>query len=69
LRALDGIPFANSLKIEMTPVGRRAGTVDYATTIFWYGDNKARPEKTTRSAVTSRQLSAAPTTDEQEMSD
>ncbi len=41
-RNLDGIPFTKSLKFDIEMLSWKKGTVDYATTIFWYGDNKAR---------------------------
>ncbi|GHU56465.1 hypothetical protein FACS189411_07170 [Bacteroidia bacterium] len=63
VRHLDAIPFTHELVINMDVAGRKAGRVDYATTIFWYGDVKARSEKTSRPDVYSRQLLPAPTTD------
>jgi hypothetical protein len=63
LRHLDAIPFSGKLRMDMDLTGRKAGRADYATTYFWYGDIKARPEKTTRSEVMSRLLLPAPATD------
>jgi hypothetical protein len=45
-RNLDGIPFTKRLKFDMEMLGWKKGTVDYATTSFWYGNIKARPEGT-----------------------
>ena len=41
-RNLDGIPFNNSFRFNLELLGRQKGQVDYASTIFWYGDIKAR---------------------------
>lgn len=45
-RNLDGIPFTQRLKFDIEMLGWKKGAVDYATTIFWYGDIKARAEGT-----------------------
>ena len=37
-RNLDGIPFGRELRFDMEMLGWRDGRVDYATTVFWYGD-------------------------------
>lgn len=63
VRHLDAIPFTRELVINMDVVGRKAGRVDYATTVFWYGDVKARSEKTSRPDVYTRQLLPAPAID------
>jgi hypothetical protein len=59
-RILDGIPFTNRLRANMQLPGEKAGTIDCATTLFWYGDRKARPEKTSRPEVWARTLSPSP---------
>jgi hypothetical protein len=40
-RNLDGILFNKQLKFDIEMLSWRNGTVDYATTIFWYGDPEA----------------------------
>lgn len=42
-RNLDAIPFERTLKFDMEMLGWRDNKVDYATTIFWYGDATSRP--------------------------
>ncbi|MGQ8335189.1 glycoside hydrolase family 172 protein [Sunxiuqinia sp. A32] len=37
-RNLDGIPFSEKLVFDIEMLGWQPGTVDYATTVFWYGD-------------------------------
>jgi hypothetical protein len=66
LRPLDGIPFEHKLRFTLEWVGKKAGTVDCATTIFWYGDHKARPEKTSRPEVSARLLPPPPSSDVEE---
>jgi hypothetical protein len=65
-RILDDIPFANRFRLDMKLLGRKAGTVDFATTIFWYGDRKTRPEKISRSEVWARTLLPSPEADSEE---
>ncbi len=43
-RNLDGIPFDNKLRFDIEMLGWKKGAADYATTVFWYGDIKARAE-------------------------
>jgi hypothetical protein len=45
-RNLDGIPFTQRLKFDIEMLGWKKGSVDYATTLFWYGNIKARAEET-----------------------
>jgi hypothetical protein len=45
-RNLDGIPFSQRLTFDIEMLSWKKGTVDYATTFFWYGDIKARAEGT-----------------------
>jgi hypothetical protein len=66
-RILDGIPFDNRLRFDMKLLGRKTGAVDYATTVFWYGDRKSRPEKISWSEVWARILLPSPATDSEEM--
>ena len=40
-RNLDGIPFTRQLKFDIEMLAWISGTVDYATTIYWYGDIEA----------------------------
>jgi hypothetical protein len=65
VRHLDGIPFADTLKINMDVAGRKAGRIDYATTLFWYGDIKARSEKASRPELFMRVLLPVPSADEE----
>ena len=37
-RLLDNIPFKNSLKYDLELISWNPGTVDYASTSYWYGD-------------------------------
>lgn len=37
-RNLDGIPFTSRLKFDIELLSWIKGTVDYATTVYWYGD-------------------------------
>lgn len=37
-RNLDGIPFSEKLIFDIELIGWKKGTVDYATTVYWYGD-------------------------------
>ncbi|MDR2389192.1 MAG: DUF2961 domain-containing protein [Tannerellaceae bacterium] len=55
-RLVDGIPFADRFSFDVEWRGRRSGMLDCATTVFWYGDRKARPEETSRPEVTTRRL-------------
>jgi hypothetical protein len=45
-RNLDGIPFTQRLKFDIEMLSWKEGTVDYATTFFWYGNIKAKAEGT-----------------------
>lgn len=46
-RNLDGIPFGKKLRFDIEMLSWVAGTVDYATTVYWYGDRDAVAEGTT----------------------
>lgn len=37
-RNLDGIPFKKNFRFDIEMMGWQRGTVDYATTTYWYGD-------------------------------
>jgi hypothetical protein len=67
-RILDHIPFTTQFRFDMGLSGRKAGTVDYATTVFWYGDRKVRPEKTSRPETWARALLPSPATESEESS-
>lgn len=41
-RNLDGIPFNKSLRFDIELLSWIRGTVDYATTVYWYGDKNAK---------------------------
>lgn len=41
-RNLDGIPFKKEFKFDIEMLGWDNGYVDYATTIYWYGDYDAK---------------------------
>nr|WP_106831904.1 glycoside hydrolase family 172 protein [Parabacteroides pacaensis] len=43
-RNLDGIPFTERLRFDIEMLSWVKGTVDYATTVFWYGDANAEAE-------------------------
>ena len=39
---LDGIPFSSLLRFDIELLSWVRGTVDYATTVYWYGDMGAK---------------------------
>lgn len=41
-RNLDGIPFSSLLRFDIELLSWVRGTVDYATTVYWYGDMGAK---------------------------
>lgn len=41
-RNLDGIPFSSLLRFDIELLSWVSGTVDYATTVYWYGDAVAK---------------------------
>lgn len=45
-RNLDAIPFGEKLVFDMEMLSWTDGTVDYATTVFWYGDLAAKAAST-----------------------
>ena len=44
IRGLDVIPFKNSFVFDLEMISWVRGTVDYFTTIFWYGEAESRAE-------------------------
>lgn len=44
LRGLDGIPFHKNLKFDLEMLSWEPGTVDYASTVYWYGDKGANAD-------------------------
>jgi hypothetical protein len=62
-RILDDIPFTSRLRFDMQLLGEKAGTVDYAVTLFWYGDRKVRPDKAFLPETWGRTLLPAPADD------
>ncbi|MDR1357251.1 MAG: DUF2961 domain-containing protein [Tannerellaceae bacterium] len=59
-RILDDIPFSGRLSFDLRLADEKGGAADYAVTTFWYGDKKARPEKTSRPETWGRTLPPAP---------
>ena len=55
-RNLDGIPFNEKFKFDIEMLGWDSGYVDYATTIYWYGDYKAEVSGTSGVEEAKRQL-------------
>lgn len=43
-RNLDAIPFHRRLRFDIEMLSWHPGTVDYATTVWWYGDPESRAE-------------------------
>ena len=43
-RNLDGIPFSEKLQFDIEMLSWDAGTVDYSTTAYWYGDFNSKAE-------------------------
>lgn len=39
---MDGIPFSSLLRFDIELLSWVRGTVDYATTVYWYGDMGAK---------------------------
>lgn len=59
-RNLDAIPFGESLRFDMEMLAWTDGEVDYATTVFWYGDAEASVLRTSGVAEARRELPARP---------
>ncbi|MDR1500593.1 MAG: DUF2961 domain-containing protein [Tannerellaceae bacterium] len=60
-RILDGIPFADMFAVDVSLPGGKEGTIDCATTSFWYGDKKTRPGISSGPETWGRVLLPAPT--------
>lgn len=59
-RALDAIPFHESLDFDIELISWRPGTVDYATTVYWYGDLTAEALDTTSEEEAARPMPEEP---------
>ncbi len=59
-RNLDGIPFGKSFRFDIEMMGWQRGTVDYATTIYWYGDYAAKAIGTSGEDEATRALVPVP---------
>lgn len=59
-RNLDGIPFNNKFCFDIEMIGWINGYVDYATTIYWYGDYNSRAIGTSGVDEARRKLVKAP---------
>lgn len=59
-RNLDQIPFGKKLRYDLEMLSWISGEVDYAATIFWYGDLNARAEGCTSLEETRRPLPVQP---------
>lgn len=59
-RNLDGIPFKKEFKFDIEMLGWDNGYVDYATTIYWYGDYAAKALGTSDIEVAKRPLLPIP---------
>ncbi len=59
-RALDAIPFHKSLDFDIELISWRPGRVDYATTVYWYGDITAEAQGTSSEVEALRQMPDKP---------
>lgn len=59
-RNLDGIPFNHSFRYDIEMLGWNKGYVDYATTIYWYGDYASQVLGTSGEEEAKRQLVPEP---------
>lgn len=55
-RNLDGIPFEKQLRFDIEMIGWVKGTVDYATTVYWYGNANATALNTSGPEEAAREL-------------
>ncbi len=55
-RNLDGIPFRNKLRFDIEMLSWIKGEVDYATTVYWYGDINATALNTSGLEEAAREL-------------
>lgn len=59
-RNLDGIPFKEKFKFDIEMLGWTSGLVDYATTMYWYGDFDSKAIGTTGECEAKRGLVPVP---------
>lgn len=59
-RNLDQIPFGNKLRFDLEMLSWISGEVDYAATVYWYGDLNAKAENCTPVKEASRPLLVQP---------
>lgn len=59
-RNLDGIPFSSRLQFDIELLSWIKGTVDYATTVYWYGDAEAKAIGTSREDEATKDLMPIP---------
>ena len=55
-RNLDGIPFKSKLQFDLELLSWFRGTADYASTVYWYGDKKAKAIGTSGAKEAKRKL-------------
>ncbi|MDR1122361.1 MAG: DUF2961 domain-containing protein, partial [Dysgonamonadaceae bacterium] len=61
-RNLDAIPFADRLKFDIEMLSWEPGVADYATTVYWYGDENAEAAGTSGVEEATRELPPNPPT-------
>lgn len=59
-RNLDGIPFSSRLRFDIELLSWVRGTVDYATTVYWYGDSEANAVGTSGMDEVAKELLPVP---------
>lgn len=59
-RNLDAIPFDSRLRFDLELLCWKSGEVDYATTVYWYGDAEARAHGTSGAEEAVRELLPIP---------
>ncbi|WP_300701868.1 glycoside hydrolase family 172 protein [Bacteroides sp.] len=59
-RNLDGIPFSSKLQFDIELLSWIKGTVDYATTVYWYGDAEAKAVGTSGEDEAAKELLPIP---------
>ena len=59
-RTLDAIPFDSSLRFDIEMLSWQPGSVDYATTVFWYGDLESAANATPIDSAINYRLPEAP---------
>lgn len=60
MRSLDAIPFRSSLDFDLELISWKPGMVDYASTVYWYGDIESVAEGTSREDEARRDMPPAP---------